>query len=192
MRAGLAEAVKLGAIADRGLFRLLERRAADLKAGRPETIAAAVAAAAARKAAIVSRDEREGGERILLNFGHTLGHALEAACGYRLLHGEAVARGVALEARLASRLGALDEADRRRIVALLEALGLHLDPPHPRPSTDRIMRAAALDKKSKSGRLRWVLPSGIGRHAGGSDFSLNAPARVARAVVEEYLRCGHP
>lgn len=161
-RAGLAEVVKYGAINDAAFFDWLERHAAALAARRDDAVGGAIAACCANKAGVVARDETEQGERALLNFGHTFGHALEAAAGYgRLLHGEAVAIGMVLAARLAARLGRAPAADAQRLEDLLAALGLPTALPagHDPAQLLELMR---LDKKNLSGRLRLVLWRGIG------------------------------
>ncbi len=161
-RAGLAEVVKYGAINDAAFFDWLERHAAALAARRDDAVGGAIAACCANKAGVVTRDETEQGERALLNFGHTFGHALEAAAGYgRLLHGEAVAIGMVLAARLSARLGRAPAADAQRLEDLLAALGLPTALPagHDPAQLLELMR---LDKKNLSGRLRLVLWRGIG------------------------------
>jgi 3-dehydroquinate synthase len=161
-RAGLAEVVKYGAIGDPAFFAWLEREAAALDARDPRALAKAIAASCRHKAAIVVRDEFEQGERALLNFGHTFGHALETADGYSgLLHGEAVAVGMLLAARLSTALGRAPQADADRLAALLHGLGLPLAPPaHDARELLDLMR---LDKKNLAGRLRLVLWRGIGQ-----------------------------
>ncbi len=161
-RAGLAEVVKYGAINDAAFFAWLERHAAALAARRDDAVGEAIAACCANKAGVVARDETEQGERALLNFGHTFGHALEAAAGYgRLLHGEAVAIGMVLAARLSARLGRAPAAEAQRLEDLLATLGLPTALPagHDPAQLLQLMR---LDKKNLSGRLRLVLWRGIG------------------------------
>ena len=161
-RAGLAEVVKYGAIGDHAFFSWLEAHADALEAREPEVLAAAIATSCRCKAAVVARDEREQGERVLLNFGHTFGHALEVETGYgTLLHGEAVAIGMLLAARLSSALGRAPAADAERLRALLRRFGLPdalpagLDPA-------RLLEHMQLDKKNLGGQLRLVLWRGIG------------------------------
>lgn len=158
---GLAEVVKSAAIADASLFEWLEANAAPLLAREPDAVARAVEGAVAVKAAIVGRDEHESGERMLLNFGHTVGHALEAHGGYRrLLHGEAVALGMVAAARVGTRLGDTSAAVAARLVSLLARLGLPV-------GLDAEPLAEALpglrfDKKRSDGALRVVVLSDIG------------------------------
>jgi 3-dehydroquinate synthase len=132
------------------------------------------------KVDIVNADERETGERMLLNYGHTLGHAVEAAAGYgTLLHGEAVAIGMQLEARLAARLGMLDGASVERQRALLHAYGLPTAIPQGMP-VDQILALTLRDKKVRAGKVRWALPTGIG----GAAVRDDVPEALVRAVVE--------
>ncbi|MEK7764676.1 MAG: 3-dehydroquinate synthase, partial [bacterium] len=162
LRAGLAEVVKNGVIFSRPLFEWLERNAARLNAADPRSLARAVLASVRIKAAIVSADERESGRRAILNFGHTAGHALEAAAGYRgLLHGEAVAVGMVCAARLSVRLGCCAPGVVDRLVGLLRRLRLPVRPPRGL-DRGRIARALALDKKRVRGVLRVVLTREIG------------------------------
>jgi len=161
-RAGLAEVVKYGAIGDAAFFAWLEAQAGALAAREVATLDAAIAASCRHKAGVVARDEHEHGERALLNFGHTFGHALEAEAGYgTLLHGEAVAIGMALAARLSADLGRAPRADAERLERLLGALGLPVAPPAGDPA--RLLERMRLDKKNLSGRLRLILWRGVGR-----------------------------
>lgn len=162
-RAGLAEVVKYGAIGDLAFFEWLEAHADGLSARDETLIAEAVARSCAHKAGVVMRDERETGERALLNFGHTYGHALETIGEYRQwLHGEAVAIGMLMAAQLSAALGLADRSDAERLGLLLTRLGL----PTTRPDNadpERVVALMRLDKKSLSDRLRLILWRGIGR-----------------------------
>jgi 3-dehydroquinate synthase len=163
LRAGLAEVVKAAAIADAGFFGWLEANAAALLAGDADALEQAIGRAVAYKAGVVERDETERGERMLLNFGHTFGHAIETAQGYGgLLHGEAVAVGMVLAARLSSALGLAPDADRERLQALLARLELPSEMPAGLAAGE-LLRRMRLDKKAVSGALRLVLWRGIGR-----------------------------
>lgn len=166
VRAGYAEVVKYGLLGDRALFETLERDYAGVLNGGPERIAA-VAASCRAKAAIVARDEKETGDRALLNLGHTFGHALEAGAGYssRLLHGEGVAIGMALAFAFSARLGLCPGQDVTRVVRHLEAAGLPTrisDVPGELPDTDGLMDLIAQDKKVSRGALTFILVRGIG------------------------------
>ena len=140
------------------------------------------------KAAIVARDERETGERALLNLGHTFGHALEAARGFsdRLLHGEAVAVGMALAFGFSAQLGLIPAAEAERAIRHLAAVGLPTrlqDIPGDLPSLDRLMELIAQDKKVKRGTLTFILLRGIGAAFVENDVD---PAQV-RAFLSEKL-----
>ena len=162
LRAGLAEVVKYGAIVDADFFAWLETRAEALLARDPADLEHAIAVSCRHKAGIVARDETEQGERMLLNFGHTFGHAIETEQGYGgLLHGEAVSVGMVLAARLSSRLGRAPDADALRLKALLTRLGLPTSTPDGL-SAQGLLGRMRLDKKAVSGALRLILWRGIG------------------------------
>ena len=156
LRAGLAEALKTGLLGDLGLVELLETRAPEVLARDPELLADVVVRSARVKAKIVAQDEREAGLRRILNYGHTIGHALEVTLGYgRLLHGEAIAIGMVAAAELAVDLGVGEASFPERLRSLLRGLGL----PTTAPPTSRIAlaKAAATDKKLIGTDLAWVL-----------------------------------
>jgi 3-dehydroquinate synthase len=159
--AGLAEVVKYGAIGDAKFFAWLEANADALNARDGDALAEAIAFSCRYKAGVVARDEREQGERALLNFGHTFGHALEAERGYGdLLHGEAVAIGMVLAAALSGELGRAPAADADRLARLLTRFGLPVA--LPRVDADALLARMRLDKKNVSGRLRLILWRGVG------------------------------
>jgi 3-dehydroquinate synthase len=206
LRAGWAEVIKHGVIRDAGLFEMLEQVAgrrsqvADVSDGvthdtRPATAALfpepqlseLIRRAAKVKVDVVNVDEREIGERILLNYGHTLGHALEAAAGYgTLLHGEAVAIGMMLAARIAERLGMLDAASIERQGRLLLTYGLPVAIPRG-IGPDRLLDLTLRDKKVRAGRVRWVLPTTIGAATVRDDV----PEQLVReTVAEDMLHVG--
>ena len=162
LRSGISEVVKYGAIGDAEFFDWLEANADALLARDASALAHAIAVSCKQKAGVVARDETEQGERALLNFGHTFGHAFEAVAGYgEILHGEAIAIGMRLAADLSARLGMASEADARRLDALLQRCGLSTAVP--KLDIDAILAAMRLDKKNVSGRLRLILWRGIGR-----------------------------
>jgi 3-dehydroquinate synthase len=162
LRAGYAEVVKYGLIGDPGFFAWCEANGAGLLAGNEEARLHAIGTSVSAKAAIVAQDEREtSGRRALLNFGHTFGHALEAETGFAILHGEAVALGMALAFRFSARRGLCGEDEAERVAAHLEAAGLPvrlggLDP-------KRLAERMAGDKKASGGRTAFVLTRGIGK-----------------------------
>jgi 3-dehydroquinate synthase len=166
--AGLAEVVKYGLIDDPLFFAFLEAEADGLRAGDPRPLAEAVRASCAAKARIVAADETEQGERALLNLGHTFGHALERAneFGPELLHGEAVACGLAMAMRFSVTLGLCGEAEAARAERLLNRLGLatRLTALAGGPyRADALLAHMAHDKKARDGRLTLILARGIGR-----------------------------
>ncbi len=163
LRAGLMESVKAGIIRDADLFQLLESRAGELlgdSAVQTEFLGEIVARSVAIKAEVVGQDERESGLRMLLNLGHTVGHAIEAVTSYRvLLHGEAVGWGMLAAAYIAGRRALLSGEDGARISALVRALG-SLQPFTATP--EALFEATGRDKKSSAGVRRFVLPCAIG------------------------------
>jgi 3-dehydroquinate synthase len=165
-RAGYAEVVKYGLLGDAGFFTWLEDNVNEVFAGGAAR-EHAIATSCRMKAAIVARDERETGDRALLNLGHTFGHALEAAAGFsnRLLHGEAVALGMALAAELSGRLGSLAPEAASRVTGHLAAAGLPVrlaEVTGDLPNADRLLELMAKDKKVKRGKLTLILLRDIG------------------------------
>jgi 3-dehydroquinate synthase len=166
--AGYAEVAKYGLLGDEALFAWLEGGGgAAVVAGDPAARARAVEASCRMKADVVARDETEAGDRALLNFGHTFGHALEAHAGFdgRLLHGEAVAIGMVQAFRLSERLGHCAAGAADRVAAHLAAVGLPVRPSDRglSPTPDELLAHMAKDKKADGGRLAFVLARGIGR-----------------------------
>jgi 3-dehydroquinate synthase len=178
--AGLAEVVKYGAIRARDFFDWLEASRGALDARDPVALEHAIAESCRIKAEIVAADERESGERALLNFGHTFGHAIEAAAGYgEWLHGEAVAAGMVLAAELSRRVTGLPAGDALRLVRLLEESHLPVAPP-PIP-TARWLELMARDKKAEGGAMRFVLLDALGRATARSGIDEAALREVLRA-----------
>jgi 3-dehydroquinate synthase len=167
--AGYAEVVKYGALGDEDFFGWLERHGkAALRSVDGELMEHAVAHSCRMKAAIVAQDEREIGERAMLNLGHTFGHALEAATGYsdRLLHGEGVSIGMTLAILLSVRLGLCSEDGLARLRGHLSGVGLPVaisEIPGARPSPDELLAHMAHDKKNRDGAITLVLVRGIGK-----------------------------
>ena len=180
LRAGFAEVIKYGAIVDAPFLDWLDADADGLLAGDDAVLAEAIARSCAHKAAIVERDPFERGERALLNFGHTFGHAIETEQGYGgLNHGEAVAVGMVLAARLSTLLGLADAADGERLRALLARFGLPTTlPPDLDPAA--LVARMRLDKKAQGSGLRFVLWNGAGK--------ARVVADVAEARVLDALR----
>ena len=168
MRAGFAEIVKHGVIADEPYLRLVASGASDMLSASGSTsdrMLSLIVRSMEIKADIVSRDEREEGLRKTLNFGHTIGHAVELVSGYSLLHGEAVAIGMALESRLAERIGVAQTGTAATITKALQSAGLQTDLP-PGIEPDAIIEAMRSDKKGVSGKTRFALPVRVGAMAG--------------------------
>jgi 3-dehydroquinate synthetase len=186
-RAGYAEVAKYGLIGDAVFFTWLEANWRDVFAGGPAR-EHAIAVSCRMKAAIVGRDERETGERALLNLGHTFGHALEAAAGFsgRLLHGEAISLGMVLAFEFSARRGLLPAAAAERVTRHLAATGLptHLsEATGGVPDADRLMDLIAQDKKVKRGKLTFILARGIG----GAFIAPDVDAAEVRAFLIEKL-----
>ncbi|MEZ5484216.1 MAG: 3-dehydroquinate synthase [Lysobacteraceae bacterium] len=163
LRAGLAEVIKYGAIIDAAFLDWLDQHRDALLARDAAALGEAIERSCRHKAAIVGRDETERGERALLNFGHSFGHAIEAIAGYgEVLHGEAVAIGMCMAAKLSTHLRRAPTADAERLQSLLRDFGLPTErPAHLMP--DALLQAMRLDKKNLSGRLRLILWRGAGR-----------------------------
>jgi 3-dehydroquinate synthase len=158
---GMAEVAKIAMIMDADLFERLERLAPGLSPRAAADMTPVIARAIELKAGVVERDEREAGERMMLNYGHTLGHALEAASGYsKLLHGEAVALGMRAAAQIAQRMGMLSAHEADRQDELIVQLGLPSQ--WDGATADEVLARLPLDKKRTGARQRWVLADGIG------------------------------
>jgi 3-dehydroquinate synthase len=159
LRSGLVEVIKMAALLDPALLTRVEEDLDALLAGDPVALGPVVAGAAGAKIGVVERDPEEQGDRRLLNFGHTLGHAIETSCGYAgLRHGEAVGYGILFALRLAERRG-LDPALSARLRTLLGRLGL---PPLPALDPAELIAHMARDKKARENGLVWVLPAALG------------------------------
>ena len=187
LRSGSAEMIKHGIVADARYFdevaAVLPRLAAD-DTGIPGELTALIARSVEIKAEVVAADEREHGRRKILNFGHTLGHAIETASGYRLLHGEAVAIGMALESEIAERIGVADAGTAMRVRAALAAAGLPVVVPLGIDPV-QILAATRSDKKARGGRVEYALPATIGTMAGGeSGWGLPVADEVVLGVLD--------
>jgi 3-dehydroquinate synthase len=192
-RAGYAEVAKYGLLGDAGFFAWLEANADDVFAGAGAAREHAIATSCRMKAEIVARDERETGDRALLNLGHTFGHAFEAAAGFsgRLLHGEAVALGMALAFDFSARLGLLPQAEAERVKRHLGEAGLptHIrDVPGGVPGVDALMDLMAQDKKVKRGRLTFILV----RAVGAAFVAPDVDAAQVRAFLADKLSADKP
>lgn len=184
---GLIEGVKHGAILDEGHLDQLHRLTDALLDAAPDAMTACVGASVALKAAVVTADEREGGYRQILNFGHTLGHAAEAASEYSLSHGAAVGLGMLAEADLGERMGVSEPGTRDRLDSVVRPLMHASGDSLPAMTAPDLMRFLATDKKGRAGRARFVLLQGIGRTSRGDGWTHEAPDRLVREVVERMI-----
>jgi len=184
LAAGMAEAVKHGAIADGEYFAFLEDCQRAVAAQEADALERVVRRSVEIKAEIVAADEREAGRRAILNFGHTVGHAIEATGKFAVLHGEAVAIGMAYESRLAEALGLAQPGTAARIGRLLERYGLPLELPDT-ATTDELVAAMRLDKKARAGTVRFALPRNVGAMHGDArtGWTVAAPEEVLRSVL---------
>ena len=184
--AGLAEMVKHALIADPDALDQLVAEVGALRRRQPAVVTAAVARSLAVKAAVLSEDVTERGRRAVLNAGHTLGHGVEQASGYRVPHGLAVSIGLVAEARLARRMGVMPAAEAARVEAALEAMSLPVRLPRGlEPAT--VVAATGADKKNLAGEVRCSLLSAVGRPARGEDgrWTMAVEPDAALATLEE-------
>ena len=173
-RSGLAEIIKYGIIYDAALFQKLERDLPKLLKRDPKTLADVVARCCEIKAEVVGQDETDGGLRAILNFGHTIGHALEAISGYgKYLHGEAIAIGQVAAAELSARLTGLPVADVGRIRVLFQRAGLPVAVKLDASARKRLLAAMKLDKKVSGGEIKFVLAGRIGKVEHGRNVPLS-------------------
>ncbi len=186
LAAGMAEALKHGAIADAAYFESLMASEQAIRAREPQALLDAVGRSVEIKVGVVAQDERERGRRSVLNFGHTVAHALEATQGYELLHGEAVAVGMLAEASLGERIGVTEDGLATTMAAALESYGLPLSPPGD-PDLERMLDVMRQDKKNREGTVRFALPSRMGEMARGpaGEWTVSAPEEVVSDVLRE-------
>ncbi len=183
---GLAEAVKHGAIRDLGHMDAIRQAASGLLDGDPEVSAGIVATSVGIKAAVVAEDEREGGLRRILNFGHTLAHAIESVTDFAVSHGEAVAMGMVLEARVGEVLGITTPGTASGLTGLLEELELSVQRPQG-CGTEELLSATRTDKKAAGGWVRYVLLEEVGRvHPGGGSWVHQVEDAVVRSVLTDW------
>jgi 3-dehydroquinate synthase len=161
LSAGLAEVIKHGAIADADFLDWIEANTSALLACNTDAMAHAVLRSCEIKSAVVSADEREGGIRATLNFGHTFGHAIESGLGYgEWLHGEAVGCGMVMAADLSARLGQISQVDAERLKRIIKSMHLPIAPP--KLGTNRFMELMQVDKKTEAGQIRYITLGSIG------------------------------
>jgi len=185
-RAGLAEAVKHGLIADADYFAWLGTEVERIGARDAETLAQLVRRSVEIKASVVAEDERESGRRAILNAGHTVAHALEHASDYTLPHGEAVALGLVTECRLAEALGVARRGLAGDVAALLARLGLPDRPARPL-ARDRVLAAMAADKKNRTGMVRVALPRDVGVMFRGDGWTMAPPESALAASLNGLI-----
>lgn len=186
---GYGEVAKYGLLGDAAFFEWLEANGPDMAAGSEAARTHAIRRACEMKAGIVARDEKEHGDRALLNLGHTFGHALEAATGYsnRLLHGEGVAIGCALAFELSMRLGLCPQEDPSRVRAHLAAMGMKKDLSDIEgtlPDADGLIALMAQDKKVSDGKIAFILARGIGKAFVEKEVDMG----MVKAVLADALR----
>ena len=184
LAAGLAEAVKHGAIADAEYFAFLEQEYAAIFAKHAPALERVVRRSVEIKAEVVAQDERERGKRAILNFGHTVGHAIETTSKYEVLHGEAVAIGMVYEGRLAETLGIAAPGTAQRIRSVLERLHLPVERPDA-SHVDDLIAAMRADKKVRAGEIRLALPRAIGAAHG--DDGHGWTVAVDEATIRQVL-----
>lgn len=184
LSAGIAEVIKYGLINDLAFFEWLEANMEALLAREPAALAYAIERSCQDKATIVAADEKESGQRALLNLGHTFGHAIETGMGYgEWLHGEAVATGMLLAAELSAHMGWLDNEAVTRIRSLLTKARLPVQAPA-ELSSHRFLELMAVDKKVQNGQLRLILMKGLGQ----SVISAEATASQITAMLDTHLK----
>ena len=180
-RDAFAEVVKYAVAMDRGLFDLLQRNAPRFADRDESMLERVIFRCVAAKALVVAKDERDRGPRQVLNYGHTAGHALEAATGFRVSHGRAVAFGMRVAARIAVSMGLCSKRLLESQDALLDAFELPDRPPHADPK--RVLAAIALDKKARRGKVAWVMP----RRLGHAEVGHAVPGALVRRVLTRSL-----
>lgn len=184
VRCGLAEAVKHGAIADAAYHDGIRRDADRLLAADAAALEALVGRSVEIKAEVVSEDPHERGMRAMLNFGHTIAHALERVTGYAVPHGRAVAIGMVAEARIGEAAGVTRDGTARRIAGVLETLGLPTALPAACPP-DALLDAASSDKKARGSRIRWALVSdvGVGARGPAGEWTIEVPDEIVLGAL---------
>jgi 3-dehydroquinate synthase len=184
LAAGLVEAIKHGIVTDREYFEWIGTSLDALVRREGEALAELVRRSVRIKAAIVSEDERESGRRAILNAGHTVGHAIERVSGYQVLHGDAVAIGLVVEARLAGRLGVADPGVEPAIRAVLERLGRPVAL-HPGWPVETLLEAMQHDKKVRDGTIRFAFPNTLGTMARDGDrWTVPVETGAVRAALQ--------
>ncbi len=185
---GLAEVIKCGVIADRALFASIETHLDRILRREPDLMSRLIEACCRIKARVVMEDPRESSRRKILNYGHTIGHAIETLSGFRLAHGEAVAIGMVAEARVAARLGMLSPEAVARIARLCDATGLPTAVP-PAFTPAAILQVARHDKKNRQGRIAYALPIRIGAMASErGDYAVPVNDTLVTEILQDMRR----
>ena len=177
---GLAEVIKYGMIRDGAFFKLLEKNMQKIRAFEDLLLEEVVARSAAIKASIVAKDERDTGVRNILNFGHTIGHAVESASDFKIKHGQAVATGMVKASAIACRLGIFPHSRLIRLKNLLLQAGLPVT--MPRVDMSRVISAMEHDKKVQNGKIRFILPRSIGKVFISNDVSFALAVEVMESA----------
>lgn len=186
LRNGLAEMIKSAVIADEGLFSFIEGNVGKILSCDEAILTEAIRRCCEIKKSIVEKDEREAGLRMVLNFGHTIGHAVEKASSYATEHGEAVAQGMAVEAQISEMRGLLGSNDTKRLCRLLSAAGLPVSVKYPYSQLAAAMKA---DKKAREGRPRFVLPERIGMvHNKDGNYAFEVEESIVKEAVSKCVR----
>ncbi len=182
LAAGVGEVIKYGLIDDPEFFAWMEQNMDGLLQRDPAALVYVVERSCRDKARVVAADEKESGQRALLNLGHTFGHAIETGMGYgEWLHGEAVAAGICMAADLSRRLGWLSAGEQGRVRALVQRAGLPVAPPH-ELGRKRFLELMAVDKKVLAGKIRLVLPKGLGHSVVTDAFD----PQILHDMLDEY------
>jgi 3-dehydroquinate synthase len=173
---GMAEVIKTAVVGDPALFDILERRMPDIIAGDERGLQIIVLHTATVKAHIVSRDEKDAGLRNTLNFGHTIGHAIESVSDFKVNHGTAVAAGMAAAGRIATKLGLFPQRELDRLLGVITSAGLPTS--MPQLNTAEVLEAIKHDKKATEGRIRFILPTEVGKVIATERVTLEMVAQV--------------
>ncbi len=182
MRVGISEVIKYGVIKDQNLFKFLENNIDKVKGLNKKSLEEIVFSSCRIKARVVERDEKEKDLRQILNFGHTIGHAIEATSQYKgYKHGEAVAIGMIGSSIIASKKGFVNRGFVERVIGLIKRAGLPTK--LKRGNTGGILRAMRLDKKVRDGRVRFVLPKRIGYVTFGNEVSMSLVRKVLMSMI---------
>lgn len=186
-KCGIAELVKYGAVLDEALFSMIEKKRQMIDSRHPDLLLQIVKRCVRLKSLVVQKDERESGFRKVLNFGHTIAHAVEALSSFRIRHGEAVAMGMAVESKISRSLGYLSETEQMRIMELLTAFALPVRIPrqfHP----EQIVSLTRRDKKVREGKVEYTLIGGIGSLAEEKRITLHVDDRIALKALKHCIQ----